>query len=331
MPHHPRLGILFSGGLDCMSLAAIANSYIPEGEPIDLFNVAFENPRALKGIAVTLKNSQQQKKKKTKLDKKLKYLAKQAGNIPINPNSITEVTEEYQFNIYDVPDRVTARQGLQELKTRFPQRPWQLVEIDVPYTEAVESKKKVLELASPSASVMDLSIAIAFWFAAKGVGRKISITGDVTEMYTSPVKVLFSGLGADEQLGGYRRHRGSYESNGWQGLVDELQLDVDRIATRNLGRDDRVISDHAKEVRFPFLDEKVIDFLSSLPCFVKSNPTVKEGLGDKILLRSLALDDRLGPLTLTAKEPKRAIQFGARTAKMHDKKEKGDDLADNSD
>jgi asparagine synthetase B (glutamine-hydrolysing) len=40
-----RLGILFSGGLDCTILAAIAHKYIPLDEPIDLLNVSFENPR----------------------------------------------------------------------------------------------------------------------------------------------------------------------------------------------------------------------------------------------------------------------------------------------
>jgi asparagine synthetase B (glutamine-hydrolysing) len=41
------LGILFSGGLDCMCLAALTDRHLPAGEPIDLINVAFENPRTL--------------------------------------------------------------------------------------------------------------------------------------------------------------------------------------------------------------------------------------------------------------------------------------------
>jgi asparagine synthetase B (glutamine-hydrolysing) len=41
-----RLGILFSGGIDCTTLAALAHDFIPRDEPIDLLNVAFENPRS---------------------------------------------------------------------------------------------------------------------------------------------------------------------------------------------------------------------------------------------------------------------------------------------
>lgn len=40
-----RVGILFSGGLDCMVLAALTSLEIPEEESIDLINVCFEEER----------------------------------------------------------------------------------------------------------------------------------------------------------------------------------------------------------------------------------------------------------------------------------------------
>lgn len=39
---HSKIGVLFSGGLDSTLLAFLADKYIPEEEPIDLMNVAFE-------------------------------------------------------------------------------------------------------------------------------------------------------------------------------------------------------------------------------------------------------------------------------------------------
>ena len=34
-------------------------------------------------------------------------------------------------------------------------------------------------------------------------------------------------------------------SEGWRGLVEEVEMDVKRLARRNLGRDDRYVNDLA--------------------------------------------------------------------------------------
>lgn len=48
-----RVAVLFSGGVDCATLAAMAARALPEQEPIDLLNVAFESPRILKAHNLT--------------------------------------------------------------------------------------------------------------------------------------------------------------------------------------------------------------------------------------------------------------------------------------
>jgi len=153
-----------------------------------------------------------------------------------------------------------------------------------------------------------------------------------------------SGLGADEQLGGYTRHKVAFrrpaaEQGEWEGLVEELQMDLDRIGSRNLGRDgehampcpkceltfstDRVISSLGKEVRYPYLAAPVVACLASIPVHLKADYRFGNGVGDKMLLRQLARD--LG-LVGAAGFAKRAIQFGAKSAKMQlDKQDsKGD-------
>ncbi|XP_035700119.1 asparagine synthetase domain-containing protein 1-like [Branchiostoma floridae] len=99
-------------------------------------------------------------------------------------------------------------------------------------------------------------------------------------------------------------------------------MEVDRISSRNLGRDDRIISDHGKESRFPFLDEDVVSFLSSVPIQYKANLTLPRGIGEKLLLRVAVRE--LG-LSSAAVLPKRAIQFGSRIAKMENSAEKASD------
>ncbi|KAL5965412.1 Asparagine synthetase domain-containing protein 1 [Taenia solium] len=87
---------------------------------------------------------------------------------------------------------------------------------------------------------------------------------------------------------------------------------MQRIAERNLGRDDRVISDHGREARYPFLDERVVHYLALLPLEFKADLTLRRGDGEKRLLRAVAAS--LG-LRIAARLPKRALQFGSRIAK----------------
>ncbi len=62
----------------------------------------------------------------------------------------------------------------------------------------------------------------------------------------SKARVVLLGHGADELFGGYGRHRTAFRARGWQGLGDELALDLRRLWLRNLGRDDRLVADHGR-------------------------------------------------------------------------------------
>jgi hypothetical protein len=91
------------------------------------------------------------------------------------------------------------------------------------------------------------------------------VAGVDRESYTSSCKVLLVGIGADEQLAGYARHRSVYLQGGEEALLREIQMDTARIWQRNLGRDDRCVCDHGREAWFPFLDELVVDFINRTP------------------------------------------------------------------
>ncbi|KAI8319872.1 hypothetical protein GQ54DRAFT_299039 [Martensiomyces pterosporus] len=316
----PRVGILFSGGVDCITIAALLTSILPKSEPIELFNVAFENPRQVKARH-TEEHILKHKKGKGEKEGGSSASARSPAAVPGDTKSI-----------YDVPDRKTGRQGWLELCRIDPEREWRFVEVDVPYSDVLAHKPHIRQLLAPSDTVMDMSIGMAIWFASRGVGS-LAVPVDTKcegrptgtalfprKEYTGMARVLLLGMGADEQLGGYSRHRSAWERGGWQELGQEIRVDVQRIASRNLGRDDRIVSDSSKESRYPFLAANVVRFLSSAPLDRKMDMRYPRGYGEKLLLRLLAY--QLG-LTGASTLAKRAIQFGARTAKMESGHTKG--------
>ncbi|KAJ3414639.1 Asparagine synthetase domain-containing protein 1 [Chytridiales sp. JEL 0842] len=343
----PRLAILFSGGLDCMVLAGLAARCLEPNVGIDLLNVGFENPRIQKASGRAKKaKSGKTKGKKEDVDVNLDAHPGWNNNVGISDAQaeretvVKKDTEPTKLGLsqssptietddtYNVPDRLTGLQGFRELSELYPNIEWRFVEINVPYAEAVECREKVKELMAPLESVMDLSIAVAFWFAARGKGMVHAsnpldpLYKESRQIYNTPAKVLLSGLGADEQLGGYNRHRSRFVAGSYPELLSELQLDVSRISKRNLGRDDRIVGDHGREIRFPYLDENVVTFLSGLRVDLKMDLRYERGIGEKRLLRMLSAE--IG-LKRAGGEWKRAVQFGARSARMENTKEKGMD------
>ena len=180
-------------------------------------------------------------------------------------------------------------------------------QVNIPYSEYSSRKGEVISLIYPHNTEMDLSIASALYFAARGQG--IAFAGSITAAsaaYTTTARVLLSGLGADELFGGYQRHATAYQRQGYSGLVDELKLDVSRLGKRNLGRDDRVMSHWGKEVRFPYLDEELVRWAIRTPAWQKCDFSNPDGLVEpgKRVLRLLALE--LG-MAKVATEKKRAV------------------------
>ncbi|KAH0491269.1 hypothetical protein TgHK011_002706 [Trichoderma gracile] len=283
-----RVAVLFSGGLDCTVLARMASDIIPPEQAIDLINVAFENPR----IA--------------------------AQNAKLSTDELYELC----------PDRMTGRKSFAELSTVCPDRRWRFVTVNVPYEDTCAHRAEVIDLIYPHNTEMDLSIACALYFAARGQGTGQLAPGlEAAEPYSTTARVLLSGLGADELFGGYVRHATAFTRSGYPGLIDELKLDVGRLGKRNLGRDDRVMAHWSREVRFPYLDESLVKWAIELPAWEKCD-FGNQGNGcdlepEKRVLRLLAKS--LG-MRSVATEKKRAIQFGARTAKMESGKVKGTTL-----
>lgn len=88
MCNHPKIGILFSGGIDCTIIALLADRFVPKDIPINLLNVAFE---------------------------------KIIRPVNLKPNKLTVDSEATEIN-WEVPDRITGRSSLNELQRLIPHR-----------------------------------------------------------------------------------------------------------------------------------------------------------------------------------------------------------------
>lgn len=209
--NHSCLAVLFSGGLDSTVLALIANEFMPENSSIDLINLAFNA---------------------------------------------------------DAPDRQTGWSSYLELKRLAPNRKWNFVAIDRTPEQLVDYRERIIKrIIYPLNTVLDDSIGCAMYFASSGHGRLIQddlsipdsshndqeIESQIDQYpsveYETTSKVLLLGQGADEQLAGYARHRTTFRIGDWSALQRELNLDINRISYRNLGRDDRMISSNGRESR----------------------------------------------------------------------------------
>ena len=101
--HHPRIAVLFSGGLDSAMLALLLDSCLPKEETIDLLNVAFPN------------------KVCSSDNGKARLKAKHKPSSVVSPSSVS----------FEVPDRIAGKECWQQLQQLRPHRDWNFVQVTI--------------------------------------------------------------------------------------------------------------------------------------------------------------------------------------------------------
>jgi asparagine synthetase B (glutamine-hydrolysing) len=387
---HASVGILFSGGLDSVVLAALCHNHVPPNEPIDLINVAFYDDTDSQNVTNEVPISSAVPDRTAALasfyEMTTRFATRKFNFIAVDV-TYSEVMVERQRILTLIKPLSThmdfnigsamwfASRGLGRCVLPIPkwetlstphsmqssERPFNVsVSCNLSQNSSKPSSKKVacinsqcLRRAHSACVFQSCTVCcssyrkkISSFLGGSATGvcqahsfsrelfpksssdpdkRNDSDKGSVTPEKILPfphlsdayvisgAKVLIVGIGADEQMAGYGRHRAVYKRGGYRALRIELDMEMDRLWQRNLGRDDRCISDHGRETRFPFLDEDLVSFLASESLESICDLDQREGVGDKMILRLVA---RMIGVKKCSGLVKRAIQFGSRIAKI---------------
>ncbi|WP_405306554.1 carbapenam-3-carboxylate synthase domain-containing protein [Methanobrevibacter sp.] len=149
-------------------------------------------------------------------------------------------------------------------------------------------------------NLMKVGVGLTTYFATKMVAE-------------DGLKVAFSGQGADELFGGYKRYLQSFVDGT---LNYDLRVDMSNMYHVNLERDDACSMLNGVELRLPFLDKNLVELVLNIP----DNKKIVSMHDDmrKSILRKIAFEEGLD--YEIAYRPKKAAQYGTGIDKILRKK-----------
>ena len=99
----------------------------------------------------------------------------------------------------------------------------------------------------------------------------------------SEAKVIFNGDGSDELLGGYLYMNKCPDDIEFDKETRRLLKDIHLF---DVLRSDKSISSHGLEPRTPFLDKNFVNFMLSIPPYIRNHKNIPEGCIEKFILRN---------------------------------------------
>ncbi len=171
-------------------------------------------------------------------------------------------------------------------------------ELDLPIHTRILSEEEVERIIPKVLWLIEepnpvkLSIAIPFFFTAE-TAKMLGFN------------VLLAGQGSDELFGGYKRYLQFYAEKGEKALHKLLYKDFLECYRNNFERDEKVCAFNKVELRFPFVDWELANYVLQLPLKFKIS-SEKDPLRKLILRKAM---EKMGLPKSIAYKPKKAVQY----------------------
>jgi len=210
---------------------------------------------------------------------------------------------------------------VKRLKNENPELNFKIIEIDEEQVkESIDILLKILKDNNIKINLLNISTGILIYFVSKAAKK-------------DNIDVLCSGQGADEIFGGYYR----YLKMSKDDLIKNMKTDVENIYINNLNREIAICNYNKIKIKYPYLDEKFLNYALSLPLDLKIHEIIEnkgkvESISEleefmacideidgkkfirKYILRKFA--EYIGVPDFIVKRKKKAIQYGSKSEVM---------------
>jgi asparagine synthase (glutamine-hydrolysing) len=178
---------------------------------------------------------------------------------------------------------------------------WQVTSKEITSEQAEELIKKVINLLAKNKAIIDpinIGVGVVDYLLCEAAKEK-------------GIKVLMSGLGAEEIFGGYQTHVECYKKyhHDPPQFMKEFQTlcfqRLQNIEQRDLARDQSIANQFGITLKAPFLDEELVTYAMQISPLLKVNTHER-----KLILREVA--EHLGVPKEWAWRKKVAAQYGSK-------------------
>ncbi|MFH1788361.1 MAG: asparagine synthase C-terminal domain-containing protein [Candidatus Altiarchaeota archaeon] len=150
----------------------------------------------------------------------------------------------YNVGVAGSPDAAYARDADSGL-------PFSLAYVEIS-EEDVEEALPIVAKAVGEPNPLKISVGIPFYFASK-------------KAKSDGLTSMLCGQGPDELFGGYARYLDVLGASGYEGVEEAMRKDAAELFGSQLVFDERVAGVNGVSLRFPFMDEKFVDFALKIP------------------------------------------------------------------